>query len=633
MGRARSKPRFGAVAKTVQPLHLLLCFSLLSAAVGCGLYAIAGYSQIVTWLWLGSILSCGLYFLGYPAERPTVPRLAAIDLWLPALLVAGFAPFYLLFLYDLPVQVNSDEVHILNTTRDPVPGGQFDLFGLSSYFGNPNLIFYLVGILAEALGGLDWPQIRLVNALAGLLIILFAYYFLREALESRFLATLGALLVGSQHALLAISRMGLRDNAALLFEMAALVFLLHGLRTRSLLSSYLGGAIAAIACYGYTPGRIAIVIWGLYLGLVFLFRSDLIGRLKLTKLGLATGLGFFLVIAPLIVSTLQNQAAVPHYHRQQFLFLPEGRALQQMWVNAPSELSAVATNIFQGLTAFNNPIEDHGNIYLNHGHGFFDSLSGLLLWVGVLAVLWRRLRKLEDLLAVTGFFTLLFVTSFVITKAPNYTRMLMFLPFTTCLVLKGLEAAAQGTVSLLGRWRSWPLTPPRGALMAGTVCLIAGINLAFYGGYLLGGLKYGQGIGNTLRYIDAKPEAAPYNFYIVTGPHDVYDAQGQDWRWWASQIPPQLEENHALSLVGPNGVLKTDYRRPATLFMNNALWREFGRDLRTRYPELKARRLTTNHLAVELDPASGAAPQRGCARFHAALLRGACETWKGLADG
>ena len=173
MGRPQSKHPFGDVAKTVNHIQPFLCLSVISAAAGCGLYAVNGYSLAIAGLWITSLLAGGLHFLSRPAEQPTPLVPAKSDLWLLALLLVIFAPFYLLFLYDLPVQLNTDEVHVLNMAKNPSVDGKFDLFGLSSHFGNPNLIFYLVGSLADGLGAMHWLQFRLVNALAGLLIIVF----------------------------------------------------------------------------------------------------------------------------------------------------------------------------------------------------------------------------------------------------------------------------------------------------------------------------------------------------------------------------------------------------------------------------------------------------------------------------
>ena len=247
-------------------------------------------------------------------------------------------------------------------------------------------------------------------------------------------------------------------------------------------------------------------------------------------------------------------------------------------------MAAVKTNVINGLTAFNNGIHNQSSIYVNFGHGFVDPLTGVLLWVGVLAVLWRRARSLEDLLAITGFLTLFFVLSFVVTKAPSYTRMLLFLPFTTYLVMQGLVAAGQGSAWLAGRSRSADLARLQRWGMAAVVGFVAIMNLTIYGAYVIGGIKNGHGVGATVRYVEARQGETPYAYYFVTGPHDIYDADGQDWRWWEYNFRQFAGAGQTMRLVPPEQTPSFDFQVPATLFMNNELWQEFGNGLRSRYP-------------------------------------------------
>ncbi len=58
---------------------------------------------------------------------------------------------------------------------------------------------------------------------------------------------------------------------------------------------------------------------------------------------------------------------------------------RRTWVFESTVAGGMWKNISWGLTAFNNKIADHGFIYENKGHGFVDPLTGIFLWVGVLA--------------------------------------------------------------------------------------------------------------------------------------------------------------------------------------------------------------------------------------------------------
>ena len=88
MGKIRSKQRFGNVTKSINHFCPFLCLSLITAAAGCGLYGVNGYSPAITLLWIGSILAGGLHFLGRPAELPLLLVPAKSDLWVLGALAA-----------------------------------------------------------------------------------------------------------------------------------------------------------------------------------------------------------------------------------------------------------------------------------------------------------------------------------------------------------------------------------------------------------------------------------------------------------------------------------------------------------------------------------------------------------------
>ena len=103
-------------------------------------------------------------------------------------------------------------------------------------------------------------------------------------------------------------------------------------------------------------------------------------------------------------------------------------------------------NVLKGLKTFNASIGDHGNIYPNRGHGFVDPLTGILLWLGVAVAVYRLsrapTRRSGDLLALIGFGVLYLSSAFLITKAPNYTRLLVTLPFVAYLAAIAVETLA-----------------------------------------------------------------------------------------------------------------------------------------------------------------------------------------------
>ena len=99
-----------------------------------------------------------------------------------------------------------------------------------------------------------------------------------------------------------------------------------------------------------------------------------------------------------------------------------------------------------GLGTFNSKVVDHSWIYPNYGHGFVDPLTGIVLWARRGD---RRARRSSAGDARTrarcscsvGFLVLWLSFAFLVNKAPNYTRLLVTLPFVAYLVVEALRWA------------------------------------------------------------------------------------------------------------------------------------------------------------------------------------------------
>ncbi len=209
-------------------------------------------------LWIAGLLAAGYAFFIRATPASSLCAFGKGDAYIVLALMAVFAPLYLLRLHSVPFQINTDEISIMVKMQQYVSADQPDLFGLSDYFHFPTLIFVLLGWLGEALGGITLHHMRFIHALFGLAIIAVSYLFFRAISNERLFAAGAALLVGCNHALLAISRMAMRDNLALLIEIGALALLFCGLRRRSYFATYLGGVLAGFGFYNYFPARITL---------------------------------------------------------------------------------------------------------------------------------------------------------------------------------------------------------------------------------------------------------------------------------------------------------------------------------------------------------------------------------------
>ena len=349
---------------------------------------------------------------------------------------------YLIALYRWPVQVSSDEAAIMDTAKQYATLHVPDPLGVSFYLTRPALLFIAWGKLGNALGGVDLFHMRLLHALVGLLAVAATYALFRQ-LMPRGWAFLASLLVGFSHAMFMISRLAMRENTAVLLLVVALALLLWGLRENHELATFLGGVVAGLGFYVYYPARVAFPIW-----VVFLIATGLVYRKKfaprrLALLGAVAAAGVLLTALPISYSESQVPAADRSGQNDTLLIFNAAREQQKDWVFAHSQLSGYLTNVKYGLGTFNSSVVDHGWIYLNPGHGFVDPLTGILLWlgVGVVAVgLIRRRREDEGaLLMLIGFLVLWLSFAFAVNKAPNYTRLLVTLPFVAFFVVESLR--------------------------------------------------------------------------------------------------------------------------------------------------------------------------------------------------
>ncbi|MCF2970887.1 glycosyltransferase family 39 protein [Synechococcus sp. Nb3U1] len=584
--------------------------SVLGMGLGIGLaltlwYGVFGYHVLQIGLWLLALLLVGLYLAQFPPAQP---------IWDPAkmnwrrellhlgLLALVFIPIYLYDSANIPFQVNTDEIVITSMSRN-ASGVRFpDVFGLMpDYFYFPRFMFSLFGGLTRLMGGVTLTHMRMVHANFGVITILVAYGFFRAFWGSR-LALAGAALLGSNHALLGISRMAMRENLIVLVECAALGLILKGVREKNPLLLYLGGAAAGFSLYGYLPGRVVILLGLLFGGMYLLLgREDLKGGdpqenpfWALTKLTVPAALGFFLMAAPILVATATSPSVSAEYSRQQFLFSPEGQALQQMWVNAATPGEAVRRNILNGLSMFNDRSQhDRGYIYPNYGHAFVDPLTGVLIWLGLGSGLYRifkRRSQPQDWLCLSSFLFLYLLFSFVITKAPNYTRLLVILPFVAYLTLEGIQVILRALGGALERSGSRARGWLPGALGLGLVLLIGGVNLAIFGDFVQKGWKSGNDVASTGRYVEARKTDPNHHFYLAASPSYPYFSWGEPY-FWQSWIQFFAGREQSATVFPPEELSTQTLEPPFTLFMNQWVWDQQGSDLQQRFPSGRLERI------------------------------------------
>jgi len=591
--RLRSKK--DGLRSTLERHGLLLGLAAILWLVAVGRFGAYGFTWHTFVLWFGALV--GVAQLARLVDGDLRAKLADLTQELAPLaaLFAVFAPLYLLFLYHLPQQVNTDEISLMIFERQNVIR-PINLLGVSPYFSFPALPFVLFSRLGQLLGGINLSNMRLVHAGFGLLIILLGYALFRLHMP-RGHALGGAILLGANHALLGISRLAQWDNLSLLAELAALIVLVAALRRGSLFIAVLGGFLAGLSFYVYLPGRITIVIWLLYLAACWLLRRDPQGRRLIMRVGVASSISFLMVATPITVGQLTDTRPGHNYYKRQLMIFPEGRVYQQGWFRAESVAEGIRINITHGVTAFNNQEYDRGFIYENRGHGFLDPLTGVLLWVGVFYAARELLRKDQaqdgSALALTGLGALWFTYSFVTNQTPNYTRMLVVLPFVAYLATEGLRRVAATPLlpkialpESLGwiRGHEW---------FAIGVFVIAGWNAVIYSDYLEFGFKQGNLVGATARLVARRSTDETHHFYVFADETLPYYAWGgpEQWREWTGTFALKGQ----VPLVQPAEECQyTEIEAPFTAFMSARVWELCRPFLLTEFPTLQVENMLPN---------------------------------------
>jgi hypothetical protein len=575
----------------------------IAAAVGLAsllMYGWNGYSRAMLLVWLAGLLGLSVFFW---SRSRLLPRISKGDVLAPIGLAFAFAPLYVLGLFRWPVQVSGDELAITEVAKSYAHPHGVDPFGVSTYLSRPALLFIVWGKLGELFGGFDLSHMRLLHAVFGLLTIVAAYALLRQLLP-RWWAVFATCVFGASHAFFMISRLAMRENTAVLVEVVGLALLLWGLRNEHALATFWGGVVAGFGFYVYFPARATLPLW-----LAFLVALGLVSRRtfpvrRLFVLGSIAIAGFVLMATPIIIAEshipVSSTPSDADPTRSTLMIYAAGREKQREWVHAPSVAAGVKKNIRWGLGTFNNKVADEGFIYWNRGHGFVDPLTGILLWLGVGLVGIRVLRRGADeggLLAVTGFLVLWLSFAFIVNKAPNYTRLLVTLPFVAYLVTEAVRWLA-------GRWRSVRHAPA--ALVAAALVALVAWNLAIAWDSVQTGRREGETIGSTGRYVSSHADIPGQKFFIASTVNgaDYYSygnatAYVDRLRFFASN-DSQVED-----LVDPNVLEGFNAGPPFALFMKREVWELAAQQLADRYPTGRIRNITTDgsHVALEV-PAS-----------------------------
>lgn len=560
-----------------------LYLGALLAVLGLVLYGANGYEGWTAVLWLVGLVLIGAQLL---STSGSLGHVAGRDIAAPVLLMAAFSPLYLLHLNAWPIQVSSDEVAIMTVAKQYAATPHVDLFGLSTLFGDPSGQLVVWGKLGNLLGGINLEHMRLVHAVAALLIVGLSYALFRQLLPMGW-ALLGSAVLGLNHTLVMMSRMAMKENLPTLVEMAAMPLLLLGIRKNNRFATFAGGALAGLGVYVHYSGRLVFPLWIVFLVVLAIAYRGELGLSRIAGMGAIAAAAFALVVTPYAIAYEKAPAELKQHTAQANLLTSEGRKFQQSWVFAPTVWAGYKRNVVNGLTAFNYGRDDHAWIYLDNGHGIVDPLTGILLWVGVLAVLVRAVRRRGPpwpLLPLVGFLTLWLTYAFLIGQAPDYSRMLIILPFVAYLVAEAVRGLAElaPRVVTIGRRHVAVAVP-----VAVAALLAIGVWNGFIGwDYIDKGKATGDDIGGTGRYVQRFSHNPREHFYIA--------ADQSDWKYYSWGWPSMWEEririftandNQVGGVISPASLATFSASAPFTVFTSSGLWRQAQSEFESRYPD------------------------------------------------
>ena len=184
-----------------------------------------------------------------------------------------------------------------------------------------------------------------------------------------------------------------------------------------------------------------------------------------------------------------------------------------------------------------------------------------------------------------GFLVLWLSFAFLVNKAPNYTRLLITLPFVAFLVTEAVRW-------MVRRWRSIPRGPA--VLAAGFLGVIVVWNLAIAWDYVQVGRRNGDPIGSTGRYVEARKDNAGQIFYLASTPEQPY------WEWGhhMPRVTYFTKDKNQVGAVDPNSLRGFGAPPPFSLLMRREVWQTAAIELAERYPRGRVRNITPDGARV-----------------------------------
>ena len=173
----------------------------------------------------------------------------------------------------------------------------------------------------------------------------------------------------------------------------------------------------------------------------------------------------------------------------------------------------------------------------------------------------------------------------LVNKAPNYTRLLVTLPFVALLATVAIRFLAGLGATLAERLRVPRPGAVAGALAAAVLLLVGVANLSIARDFIEVGRERGDFIGSTGRYIASHRDDPRKTFYIATDDTEPY--RYYDWGYpqiWTERLRIFAgDATRVGEVIAPGALTAFAGAPPFAMFMRRELWAQVGDELSTRF--------------------------------------------------
>jgi hypothetical protein len=207
--------------------------------------------------------------------------------------------------------------------------------------------------------------------------------------------------------------------------------------------------------------------------------------------------------------------------------------------------------------------------------------------------------------ALTGFAILYLTLAFLVTKAPNYQRLLMILPFAAYLAAAGLWSITRFSVGLLSN----VATPRRRRMVmdcavALVIALVLAINVSIFRDFTLAGRRDGHEVGSTGRMVAARRYESGHTWILAADKEHPYYFWGEPW-WWQGWLGFFAGANQPVQVIPPAMLDSSVFPTGATVFASRSVWMKYGPEFRSDHSVTSVTNVVSDGrlLAVEVSPA------------------------------